>query len=351
MTDVNDMTDRDDFLDFPGADELIAAGTVAPPTNTQVMAVRDILALVADRETEAVSGASAHDRVVPLATARRGGPVTSLAPPEDPLVVLDPDGPGTAPRRRRRLSRRGRFLVAAAAVAAIAAGAAVYPVVDLGGKPPSAASAASEFLNDMARVSAEAPATHGKYWMIRYFSKEGRHSAWQTLYYGRDGDTWLLQPNGKAKSIGRNYNDWIVNGRHVTWAELDRLPTDPKKLRTHFPKDAQTWSQEAVSLLADSPASPALRSALFQMIAKSPVVTMTPGIKDSRGRQGTEILIHSTTWTPGNKPPGAKPVLIKYQLRFVVDPKTSRVLETRAAGRNPDVRTTYFEAGLRNRIG
>ncbi|MET7855533.1 hypothetical protein ABZT48_47215 [Streptomyces avermitilis] len=101
------------------------------------MAVRDIVALLAERETEQAAAATAHDSVVPLAAARRGCPEASLAPPEDlpedPLVILGPDGPGTAPRRRR-LSRRGRVLVAAATVAAIAMGAAVYPVLDLAGK-------------------------------------------------------------------------------------------------------------------------------------------------------------------------------------------------------------------------
>ncbi|MFE2420257.1 hypothetical protein [Streptomyces hokutonensis] len=337
---MTDLTEHDHFLDFPGADELVAAGAVAPPADDKIMAVREMLALIADRENEQALAALAHDNVTPLGAARRDGPAAALAPPGEPEPVA----------RRRRLSRRGRVLVTVGAVAAIAAGVTVYPVLDLGGKPPSAASAASEFLNEMANVSIVHPVTGGKYWMVEYYTKEGRHSVLQTVYSDRAGGTWLLAQNGKVKWLGRNNNDWIVNGRHVSWDELDRLPTDPAKLRTHFSKDAQDWSEEAIGLLADSPASPALRSALFRMIAKSPVVTTTPGVKDSRGRPGTEVVVRRTMRLeklPGTTQPG----VFTGSYRCVIDPKTSRVLECGAAGPDPDVRTTYFQSGLTNRIG
>lgn len=45
------MNERDDILDFPGADELIAAGAVAPPRADRLTAVRDLMAGLAERET------------------------------------------------------------------------------------------------------------------------------------------------------------------------------------------------------------------------------------------------------------------------------------------------------------
>ncbi|WP_189191245.1 hypothetical protein [Streptomyces albiflavescens] len=344
------MTERDDFLDFPDADELIAAGTVAPPSNAKVMAVRDIVALLAERETEQAPTATAHANVVPLATARRGGPAASLAPPEDlpedPLVVLGPDGPRTAPRQRR-LSRRGRVLVAAAAVAAIAVGAAVYPVLDVTGKPLSTASAASQFLNDMAKVSTEAPATHGTYWMVHYWVKDGRSTATVTVYSDRAGATWIRQPNGKLSRSGHNIADWNVGDRRLPWTEFDHLPTEPEKLKARFPKNAEERFGQIMSLLAESPASPDLRSALFQIVAETPGVTMTPEVKDSRGRPGTEIVLRGTRRVDKQ---GAKPVSLPYSLRYVIDPDTSRVLESGSAGANPLVRTTYLEVGWTNHI-
>ncbi|MFG2023299.1 hypothetical protein [Streptomyces sp. NPDC048825] len=346
-------TERDDFLDFPGADELIAAGTVAPPSADSIAAVREGLVLLADRETEQAHTATAHDSVVPLAAARRGVPAASLAPPEDlsedPLVVLDPDEPGTPPRRRR-LPLRARVLATAAAVAAIAVGAAVYPVLDVGGKPPSAASAASEFLNDMAKVSAEEPATHGKYWMVHYWAKDGRRTATVTVYSDRAGATWIRNPNGKVSRSGHNIADWNVGDRRLPWTEFDQLPTEPEKLKARFSKNAEARFEQIMPLLAESPASPDLRSALFQIVAETPGVTMTPEVKDSRGRPGTEIVLRDTRQVDKVGKPGAKPVSLQYSLRYVIDPDTSRVLESGGAGANPLVRTTYLEVGWTNHI-
>ncbi|MFF3418793.1 hypothetical protein ACFYW9_29490 [Streptomyces sp. NPDC002698] len=347
---MTDATERDDFLDFPGADELIAAGTVASLSDAEVMAVRDMVVLRAEREAEQASSAMAHDSVIPIAAARRGGPAASLAPPGDlrgdPLVVLGPDEPGPAPRRRR-LSRRGRVLVAAAAVAAIAAGAAVYPVLDVSDKPPSTA---SEFLNDMAKVSAQAPATHGKYWMVHYWAKDGRRAVTVTVYSDRTGATWIREPNGEVSRSGHNIADWNVGDpgdRRLPWTELDRLPTEPDKLKALFARNAKTRAEQIMELLAESPASPDLRSALFQIVARTPGVTMTPGVKDSRGRPGTEIVLHGTTRV---QKPGTEPVSLPYSLRYIIDPETSRVLEKGMAGANPVVRTTYLGLGWTNHI-
>ncbi|MET7855535.1 hypothetical protein ABZT48_47225 [Streptomyces avermitilis] len=125
------------------------------------------------------------------------------------------------------------------------------------------------------------------------------------------------------------------------------MPTEPEKLKARFSKNAEARFEQAMSLLAESPASPDLRSALFQIVAETPGVTMTPEVKDSRGRPGTEIVLRGTRRVDK---PGTKPVSFQYSLRYVIDPDTSRVLEHGNAGANPLVRTTYLEVGWTNHI-
>ena len=345
MTDVTDLTERDDFLDFPGADELVAAGTVAPPTDDKIMAVREMLALIADRENEQALAAVAHDNTTPLGAARRDGPTAALAPPGEPEPVT----------RRRRLSRRGRrVLVAVAAVAAIAAGATVYPVVDMGGKPAATASAGSRFLNDMAEVSKETPVTHGKYWMVSLWAKDGRHTAQYTVYNDGSRFTWTRAANGKLVWSGHTIDSWNVGKRRLPWTQFGQLPTDPEKLKAYFPKNPQERTEQIMALLAESPASPALRAALFQIVAKSPDVTVKPGVKDSHGRPGTEIVVHvhgTEMLAPKTSPNGKKqPFPYDYYNHYIIDPKTSRILEQGAPGPNPSVRTTYLKVGWTDHI-
>jgi len=371
---MTDLTERNDFLDFPGADELVAAGTVAPPTGDKITAVREMLALIAVRESERALGATAHDNVTPLGVARRGGPTAALAPPEDPMedlardplkdlpshllevpsedpFILAPGGPEPVPRRR--LSRRGRVLVAVAAVAAIAVGTAVYPVLDVGGKPASTASAGAQFLDDMAEVSKETPVTHGKYWMVNLWAKDGRHTALYTVYNDGSRFTWTRAANGKLVWSGHTIDSWNVGKRRLPWTQFGQLPTDPEKLKAYFPKNPQERTEQIMALLAESPASPALRAALFQIVAKSPNVTMKPGVKDSHSRPGTEIVVHVhfTVMLPSKTSPSSKqPFTFDYYNRYIIDPKTSRILEQGAPGPNPSVRTTYLKVGWTDHI-
>ncbi|MFE2303705.1 hypothetical protein ACFXAW_36565 [Streptomyces sp. NPDC059445] len=346
---MTEKTEPDDFLDFPGADELIAAGAVAPPSDAKVRAVRDILALVAAREAARTPAPAEYEGAIPLATARHGGPAASLAPPmdvpEDDVVVLGPDEPGTA--RRRRLSRRGGILAAAAAVAAIAAGAAVYPVRDVTDRSVSTVSSASEFLKGMAKVSAKAGAHEGTYWMVHYTSKDGRRTATYAVYCTRAGTTWVRKGGAKPRKSGSSTVNWKVGDKRLSWTEFDRLPTDPEKLKAWFSKDPEERFEQVLSLLETSPAGPELRSALFRIVARTPGLTVKSGVKDSRGRTGTEIVFRGSTRV---EKPGFKPVSVPYSLRYVLDPDTSRVLERGAAGADPVVRTTYVEVGWTNRV-
>jgi hypothetical protein len=361
MDGTGSMNERDDILDFPGADELTAAGAVAPPPAERITAVRDLMARLAERETTSTRAALAHDAVLPPAVARPDGPTAYPAPPRTPRVIggaaHGPDGEkqSGARNRRSRGPRRRRLLVAGAAVAVLAAGAVAYPVLDVGGKPASTASAATRFLNEMAEVSTEAPAPQGKYWMSHYWAKDGRATATVTVYSDRSGTTWIRHPSGKVTVSGHNTADWPVGERRLSWTEFDRLPTDPAALKAHFSKDAAQRFGEIMSLLAESPASPRLRSALFQIVADTPGVTMTQNVKDSQGRPGTVINLPRKVEIPKEKlgaEHAAASLTYVHGPYYFIDPETSRVLEqTSELGATPLIRTTYLKVGWTDRIG
>jgi hypothetical protein len=354
------MSERDDFLDFPGADELILAGRVAPPSAERTRAVRTLLAQAAERDarlsrtsdTTVVPDAPETGAEVVPAAARRDGPTAALAPPPDgPVVVLAAPGPlgepGAVPRRTR-VTRRRRVLIAAAAVAAIAVGTVAYPVLDVGGKQASTASAASAFLNDMAEVSEDAPATQAKYWKVHAETVKGGKPLAETWYVDRAGRTWIVDAKGNASEWAENHARWRVGGRYLTWPELDKLPTDPNALEARFAKDPEVRFSEVVNLLESSPASPELRSALFRVIAEIPEVTLTPGVKDGRGRSGTAITkAQKVIRHPVN---GGERTYFWYTVRYVIDPETGRMLESSGtpAGEN---RSTWLESGPADRIG
>ncbi|MEE1766049.1 hypothetical protein [Streptomyces sp. SP18BB07] len=366
--DTAHSSERDDLLDFPGADELVAAGAVAPPAAERVTAVREVLALLAEREAEQTH-APAHDVMVSGPLARRGRPEAALAPPEDTLVVIGGarrpgddlgDDLGGAPggdaagepswtgARRRRVSRRRRVLIAGAAVAAFAAGAVAYPVLDLGGKPTaSTASPASRFLKEMAEVSEDARGTRAPYWRVSAVTVTGGKPREETWWADREGRTWRVDKNGKAYQWD-NHASWRVGDRRLTWPDLDDLPTDPDALTAHFPEDAEARFFQIVNLLDESPASPALRSALFQVVAELPGVKLEPGVKDSRGRSGTAVTI--ATKVIWHSVDGGEPTVVWHTARSVIDPRTGWILESSgtALGEN---RVTVLTAGPDDRIG
>ncbi|MGW5735042.1 MULTISPECIES: hypothetical protein [Streptomyces] len=307
------MTEHGDLLDFPGADELIAAGGVAPPTPEVVASARAAVASAARRDTV----------VVPL----RGHVV---------------------PRRRR-------LLVAAAAVAAIAAGAVAYPVLDLGDEPAATASAA-QFLNDMAEVAADTPTARTPYWKVRLQTvnqDDGRRSA--TTFFDRAGRIWSVDADGTVHRppAGKDskLKKWPVGKKWLTWPALDQLPTGQKALTALFPKDAENRFDQVTILLEDSPASPELRATLFRILADTPGVRLVGDVKDSKGRPGVAVEI---TRKAGFSTGPEKGAAFRTTDRYVVAPDTGLLLEATHKIRGQDLpadRYTWLEVGPAARVG
>ncbi|MFC8124114.1 hypothetical protein [Streptomyces sp. NPDC057302] len=309
------MTERGDLLDFPGADELIAAGDVAPPAPEAVTAARTALAQAVRRETT-------------------------------PVVV---------PLRGRAVPRRRRFLVAAAAVAVITAGAVAYPALDLGGSPAATASAA-QFLDEMAGVAADSPAAAtSPYWKVHMETvNQDDGNATTTTYIDRAGRVWTVDANGTVHGPGKGSKTkkWSVGGKWLTWPALDKLPTGQKALTALFPRDAESRRHQVTALLEDSPASPALRATLFRILADTPGVKLIGDVKDSKGRSGVAFEIRWSTIGFSTGP--GKDVKYRMTDRYVVDPDTGFLLETTHEnhGKNGSAaRYTWLELGPADRVG
>lgn len=164
MNDSDDVPSffRASVLDFPGADELLAAAKVPP-----------------------VTPAAVNASVTAVAARVAAEHVTALRP------------------RVPRTHRTRRLLVAAAAVATLATGAVAYPVLDLGGPPAQTASAAA-FLHGMADTAGAGRPSQAQYWKIRsMFENEDDGTGTATLVFDHAGSMWIQDSYSPARKPSR----------------------------------------------------------------------------------------------------------------------------------------------------
>jgi len=120
------------------------------------------------------------------------------------------------------------------------------------------------------------------------------------------------------------------------WDELYALPTEPGALESRLRaarldgmRDSDTELFALVGdLLRESPAPPALRQALWQVVARVPGVSLVGAVKDSTGRPGMAIE--------------------RAEHGYVLDPSAGRLLEEYIGGSKPggaSWRATYLEQG------
>lgn len=338
------MTEHDvDVLDFPGADRLRAAGDVAPPSPSVVNAARTAV----------------------RAAATDSGTVVTLA------------GSPQGHRSRRRI------LGSAAAVAAIAVGVAVYPTVGVGSSPPAAEADAASFLHRMADTAGAGSVLNSPYWKVETrtavtssapggvpSTKTETDTEWLSrnrflrtstgggvMEFTGLANGWALSPDGRARSTAgyhvtqqgaHELTSWSVGGmvpgrgEAITWDQLKTLPTEPKALRARLlggvggaPEADKQLFNGIDALLANAPAAPRLRAALFEVLADIPHVRLVGRVKDSAGRSGTAVELR----------------MGRGSSRLIIDPETSKLLEARTVVQaNPKgdpavIRTTYLSAG------
>jgi hypothetical protein len=301
------MNETSTYLDFPGADALQATGRVIPPSEQAMDRAR--AAVRAATEAEAATGAG-HGLVV-------------------------------TPVRPRRLMS-GRRIVTVFALAAAAAGVVI---TTNSGTPattqrPSASAQqpgsgrATAFLDGLAEVAASESAPTAPYWKVQIRSVAGAHSDTVTEYISRKGYVFL----SRGKIYHKYAPTWSVGTKLVDWNGLDRLPTDPATLLSMMsaaqPSGRDVFGQAGI-ILANSPASPALRAGLFKALGKLNGVKVIGTTKDGIGRNGTELAFSGS----------------QYSEALIVDPKTATVLETVFWQAGGVSRVVYLSAGPALSIG
>lgn len=258
----------------------------------------------------------------------------------------------TAIRRTRRRRRLGLgALVSAAATAALVIG----PTIGTGGGGPTATAAAQVLLEASAAAGEQGGGwPDAAYWhtvkdVTAYYTGAPvteRRESWMA----RVGDSVIQDSPGLdrfAWTVG--WHGW-VGGQMISWADLYALPNDPDALEQLLregpateltdigpddgdkPSPAEVLFHNIGDLLRESPASPALREALWAVAAGLPGVTLIGDVTDAAGRPG--IAVQS----------GIN--------RLVIDPDDGRLLEwwniyPTAPGEPLDVRVieTFIEEG------
>lgn len=249
-------------------------------------------------------------------------------------------------RPGRRSGRRPERRWAITALAGTAAAAAVALVLPVASAPPASA-------EQVLLVTAQAAgqqldqAAGAAYWYVRSEQDfPGTEPLQREIWQARSGVSVLRdealvpgalegKPVDPADVVTTSLDGpavFGIGGRQLSWAELDALPTDPdalgKLLRQAVAghpagEDNELW-EVVTGLLTESPASPALRQALWEVAARIPGVELLGPMTDATGRPGTAI---ERDERDQNRDLNV----------YVLDPTTGEVLEERNLNKNGDV--------------
>ncbi|WP_188191667.1 CU044_5270 family protein [Nonomuraea sp. SYSU D8015] len=313
----------------------------------------------------------------------------SLRPADDPdrlarivaAATTAPSSRNGVRARRRRLGLAWRVGIAAAAGVAVA-----VPLALMGTGGPSADPAARSLLLAAAEQTGRTPTGTGRYWHTRGANWGGLFSAGRTHGFCKD-ETWVARspadpswwvvhswsrveaaPDapppeegsfdsrqahftcargnralseqtdttpyaGRLNDFAEPGSSWPnVNGRPVTVAELERLPSDPEALKEVLigwqnadlsdAKRDEILFQQAAELLLELPVPAGARSALFTLLADLPQVRSLGAVRDPLGREGVGVAFRTCETRYGT------------ETRILFDKGTGRLLSVQnAAGK------------------
>lgn len=228
------------------------------------------------------------------------------------------------PARRRGRAAGDRWSTSARLVAAACVAAAAVTGTQLLGGAPTAGADAAAFLTSAARTSAaqEGSWRDAPYWYSRWSQSQGPLKITGESWAGnaRPGRAVTTEAGRRTTKATEPATFIVGGGRTTDWDGLWQLPTDPDALEEHLREaregvgpDADTELFAAVGdLLRRSPASPALRAALYEVAARVPGVRLGGTVTDAAGRSGTAV---ERTDPDG----GVK--------RYVIDPSDGQLLQ------------------------
>jgi hypothetical protein len=231
-------------------------------------------------------------------------------------------GPGAAPftSRRPHASLR-RKLTLTGAAAAVTAGVVTISVVSLGGGQhpaggpghpavtgsgqPAGYTTAATLLRAAGKAAGAQPGgwPDAAYWHATSVYVRDGHTYHREIWLGHHAGGVLRDP-GVAPGVIPLTGPTLF-GEGLTWDQLYALPTDAAQLgavlsdevRGYGPDPNPTGGVSAVQeefveigdLLRESPASPALRKALYEVAAGIPGVRLVGNLKDALGRTGVGV--------------------------------------------------------------
>lgn len=291
--------------------------------------------------------------------------------PDGATLVRSRDAATTAVHQdltsRARIARR-RVRRRVVSVAAIAAAAGVAFIVVPGGDPANDHVATRtppvvevKYENASQIVAAAAVGSgHGSdqlgdapYWKVvsEYAQTDaddpsqdsaGRRTIWQ----GIDGPSVLRDTFGgdaPGETLALPQTKLNVGGRSYTWRQVNTGALSSDQIRALLTEGEagipdksgrapHEWYffKQAGELLSETPASPAVRKALWKELATLTGVTTSGKVTDASGREGWNL-------TFALKDYGSQ--------RFIVDPATGAILQAEVENAGSTYRVTYVEAG------
>jgi hypothetical protein len=254
-----------------------------------------------------------------------------------------------AVRRNRRPRRWGASILAGAA-AVTAALIAVPLVVATPASAESVLLAAAEGAGEQVDEAIGA-----EYWHVVSeveYPETGEFT--REVWMGRTADSILIDgfpvtddgaPGGQVRTIQPESLGGpavFISNQQITWDELEALPTDADELGSYLRQLAQTsggdvddvlW-ESIGELLLESPASPSLRRAAWNVAASIPDVELLGDMTDAAGRPGVAVERDQLedNW---------------YRELYILDPSDGTLLEAQSIDAEGTVvwRTTLIEQG------
>jgi hypothetical protein len=153
--------------------------------------------------------------------------------------------------------------------------------------------------------------------------------------------SWFILGDSPLAKAGSGLTDpyhtrFDVLNRFLTYAELQRLPTDPGELEGYLlaiplpPIPVSDRLFGACLRLAEIPAKPAVRAAAFRLLSGLPGLTALGRVRDPLGRIGVGV------GNPGSGDPGQE---------LIIDPSTGALLAFEdVVSVHGHVTVTYYEA-------
>jgi hypothetical protein len=200
--------------------------------------------------------------------------------------------------------------------------AAIAPTQDhapLATAAPAYADAHDLLLAAAASSAGARGAASSAYWHVKSVQHLPEGDVPRELWIGRESRSILKQEGDVIPLPAARFS---LESTSITWDELLALPANVPELRALLAARVSEGAREpgyatfklVGDLLAESPAGPRLRAALWRVLATLPDVTSLGRVSDAEGRPGWMIRFSSATVG---------------RIDYVLDPATGMLLEVR----------------------